>query len=67
MKLKTHSGAKKRFKKSGKKSKNGQPLIIGAKSCRRHLLTNKSKGQKKIKEITVAKGDGKNIKKLMPN
>ena len=41
MKQKTHSGAKKRFKvrKSGK--------VMTQKASKRHLLTNKSKGQKK--------------------
>jgi len=40
-KVKTHSGAKKRFRKN----KNG--LIKAAKAFRRHLLTKKSKNRKR--------------------
>jgi len=35
-KLKTHSGAKKRFKISGKKKKNGPPKVICGAANRRH-------------------------------
>ncbi len=40
MKQKTHSGSKKRVKVNGK----GKAFV--QKACKRHLLTNKSKGQK---------------------
>ena len=42
MKQKTHSGAKKRVKKTG----SGKFVV--QKSCKNHLLVNKSKRQKKL-------------------
>ena len=42
MKKKSHSGAKKRVKKTG----TGKLLV--QKSCKNHLLVNKSKRQKKL-------------------
>ena len=42
MKQKTHSGAKKRVKKTGKGT------FVVQKSCKNHLLVNKSKRQKKL-------------------
>jgi len=42
MKQKSHSGAKKRVKITG----SGK--LIVQKSCKNHLLVNKSKGQKKL-------------------
>ncbi|MFC1647395.1 50S ribosomal protein L35 [Patescibacteria group bacterium] len=42
MKQKTHSGAKKRVKKTG----TGKFVV--QKSCKNHLLVNKSKRQKKL-------------------
>ena len=42
MKQKSHSGAKKRVKKTGKGT------FVVQKSCKNHLLVNKSKRQKKL-------------------
>jgi large subunit ribosomal protein L35 len=42
MKQKSHSGAKKRVKITG----TGKMIV--RKSCKNHLLVNKSKGQKKL-------------------
>lgn len=42
MKKKTHSGAKKRVKKTG------TGIFVVQKSCKNHLLVNKSKRQKKL-------------------
>ncbi len=42
MKQKSHSGAKKRAKKTGKGT------FMVEKSCKNHLLVNKSKRQKKL-------------------
>lgn len=42
MKQKSHSGAKKRVKKTG------TGLFVVQKSCKNHLLVNKSKRQKKL-------------------
>ena len=61
MKQKTHSGLKKRVKvrKSG--------TIRVQKSCKNHLLSNKSKRQKKsgLKGIVVSPGVLKNVKKQL--
>ncbi len=64
MKQKTHSGAKKRFRVTGSKKK---PKIVGRKASARHLLSSKSKRQKKMqgKPFDMEKGDSKNIKKLL--
>tara|TARA_B100000315_G_C14050448_1_gene351650 strand:+ start:302 stop:502 length:201 start_codon:yes stop_codon:yes gene_type:complete len=64
MKQKTHSGAKKRFRLTGSKKKG---KIVGRKASARHLLTAKSKGQKKMrgKPFDMQKGDTKTIKKLL--
>lgn len=60
-KQKTHSGAKKRFKVTG----TGK--IMREKAGKRHLLEHKS--SKKTRALTgtteVAKGDVKNVKKLL--
>jgi len=58
MKQKTHSGMKKRIKitKTGK--------MIFQKPCKRHLLTNKSKRQKKIKTVTLHSSDKARINNL---
>ncbi len=64
MKQKTHSGAKKRFKATGSKK---QIKVVGRKASARHLLSNKSKRQKKMqgKTFDMQKGDTQTIKKLL--
>ncbi len=61
MKQKTHSGAKKRIKvkKSG--------TIMVRKSCKNHLLSNKSKRQKKsfLGGMRVSSGRKPSIRKLL--
>ena len=61
MKQKTHSGLKKRVKvrKSG--------TLTVSKSCKRHLLSNKSKGQKAAGKcgLPVNKTRLKSVKKLL--
>ena len=61
-KVKTHSGAKKRFKKVG----NG--LIKAARPFRRHLLTKKSaKRKRKLRtDLYIAKCDINHIAPLLP-
>ncbi|MGL5830637.1 MAG: large ribosomal subunit protein bL35 [Candidatus Altimarinota bacterium] len=63
MKQKSHSGAKKRVKKTA----SGKFLM--KKSAVKHLLTNKSKRQKKAHKSgkQMAPGDAKNFKKLLFN
>ena len=61
MKAKTHSGTKKRVKKTG----SGK--LIMAKACRRHLLVNKSKRQKNVKALGVDETNVKKLRKLLPN
>jgi large subunit ribosomal protein L35 len=62
MKIKTHSGAKKRIKVNG----NGKVFVN--KAAKRHLLANKSKRQKKSHKsgmaVTTARID--HIRKLLP-
>jgi len=62
MKQKTHSGLKKRVKvrKSG--------TIMVQKSCKRHLLDNKSKKQKKLNKcgMPVPAGRRQSLRRLMP-
>lgn len=62
MKQKTHSGAKKRVKING----GGKPFV--EKSCKRHLLTNKSKGQKaKFSDgMPVCPTRTRALRKMMP-
>jgi ribosomal protein L35 len=64
MKKKTHSATKKRFRKTGSKT---NPKIVGRKSASSHLLTNKSKRQKKMQgtPVKMSGGDAKVIKKLL--
>ena len=64
MKLKTHSGAKKRFKVTGSKR---QLKIIGRKASTRHLLMQKAKRQKKMtgKAHVLPKGDARYIRKML--
>lgn len=63
MKQKTHSGTKKRIevRKSG--------LLMAQKSCRNHLLSNKSKRQKKMYKsgMPVTKTQLRTVKKLVNN
>lgn len=61
MKQKTHSGAKKRVRKTGKGT------FIVRKSCKNHLLVNKSKRQKKLdnKGKTAEKPQQKILGKLL--
>lgn len=47
MKQKSHSGAKKRTKLTGRKKSNGSGKLMFGNACKRHLLTNKSKKAKK--------------------
>jgi ribosomal protein L35 len=64
MKQKTHSATKKRFRKTGSKK---NPKIVGRKASARHLLTSKSKRQKKMrgKAFQMMAGDKKVISKLL--
>jgi len=61
-KMKTHSGAKKRFKKN----KNG--LVKVTKSYRRHLLTQKtSKRKRKMRSSAyISDVDKRHVKYLLP-
>lgn len=63
MKLKTHSGTKKRVKVSGNKK------LFFDRSNKRHLLINKSKRQKKLHPLghPVHKSDDAKLRKLLPN
>ncbi len=40
-KLKTHSGAKKRFKITGRKKKNGPPKVVAGHAARSHNTSNR--------------------------
>jgi large subunit ribosomal protein L35 len=61
MKQKTHSGTKKRVKKTG----TGKYMV--EKSCKNHLLVNKSKRQKKLdkKGKVAEKPQQKMLSKLL--
>ena len=61
-KLKTHRGAKKRFKVTGKKK------IVYSKAYKSHLLTKKSaKRKRKLgKKDLVSDSDKSRIKKMLP-
>ena len=61
MKQKTHSGAKKRTKITG----GGK--VMFSKSCKQHLLSSKSKRQKKVSRLGVASPSGamNSLKKLL--
>ncbi|MBD3270349.1 50S ribosomal protein L35 [Candidatus Peregrinibacteria bacterium] len=63
MKQKSHSGVKKRIKKTG----SGK--LMWEKSAKKHLLTGKSKRQKKLHPggKPVSKSDAKNMAKLLAN
>ena len=60
-KLKSHSGAKKRFKLTASKK------VRVKRGSGRHLLTKKSRDNKRKKKsmITLEKGDSANIKKML--
>lgn len=62
MKLKTHKGASKRFKKTG----TGK--IMRASAFKRHILTSKTTKSKRqmrgLKE--VAEGDSKKLERMLP-
>lgn len=62
MKLKTHRGAKKRFKVTG----TGK--ILRMHSGKRHLLGTKAPGRmRKLKKLTlVSKAEAKNVKIMLP-
>ena len=61
-KLKTHRGAKKRFKITGKKK------ILHSKAYKNHLLTKKSAKRKRNlgKEDLIKDSDRSRIKKMLP-
>ena len=61
-KLKTHRGAKKRFKITGKKK------IVHSKAYKSHLLTKKSAKRKRNlgKEDLIKDSDKNRIKKMLP-
>lgn len=61
IKQKTHSGAMKRFKLTGTKK------IRRRSAYRSHLLGHKNADQKRnfTKDLTVAKGDEKNVRKML--
>lgn len=63
MKVKTHSGAKKRIRKTG----SGK--LQTEKAARRHLLLQKSRRQKSLGKspITLSHAMTKKIKKMIPN
>lgn len=60
-KMKTHSGAKKRFKKTG----SGK--LTHEQSNRRHLLEHKSsrRTRRLMQDKVLAKGDAKTVKRLL--
>jgi large subunit ribosomal protein L35 len=61
-KQKSHSGAKKRVRKTG----SGKLVI--KRNSRNHLLLQKSKRQKSLSRTLLAgKGDAKKLKSLLPN
>lgn len=64
MKQKTHSGLKKRVRVK----KNGKGAVMVQKSCKRHLLSNKSKSQKKShgSGYHVNPSRLRSVRKLMP-
>jgi len=61
-KLKTHKGAKKRFKVTGKKK------ILHSKAYKSHILSKKSAKRKRklSKQDAVSRTDRKRIKKMLP-
>lgn len=62
MKAKTHSGAKKRVQAKG----SGKSLkLTFNKAARRHLMVNKSKGQKAISNIEAHSTNVRALKRLL--
>ena len=61
-KLKTHKGAKKRFKVTGKKK------IVHSKAYKSHILTKKSAKRKRNlgKKDTIGQSDRGRIKEMLP-
>lgn len=61
-KLKTHKGARKRFKVTAKKK------ILHSQASKSHLLTKKSSKRKRTlgKKIMISRADRKTIKKMLP-
>jgi len=61
-KLKTHKGAQKRFKVTGKKK------IVHSKAYKSHILTKKSTKRKRNlrKQAVVSEADHGNIKEMLP-
>lgn len=64
MKQKTHSGAKKRFKLTGKKK---GLKVVGRKANARHLMVNKAKSQKRQarKAFAMSESDTATIRRLL--
>ena len=61
-KLKTHKGAQKRFKVTGKKK------IVHSKAYKSHILTKKSTKRKRNlrKQDVISKADHGNVKEMLP-
>ncbi len=64
-KLKTHSGAKKRFKITGKKKKNGPPKVLAGAANRRHCTSNRPRDMMRQSRGTFVmfETDGQNVLK----
>jgi ribosomal protein L35 len=60
MKAKTRKSASKRFKRTKTK-------LLVQKSCKNHLLVNKSKRTKNVKTMDAPKEFAKQINRLLPN
>jgi large subunit ribosomal protein L35 len=69
-KLKTHSGAKKRFKLSGRKKKNGPAKVIAGAANRRHKTSKRPRDMMRQSRGTMVlfETDGVNVRKhYLPN
>ena len=64
-KMKTHSGAKKRFKISNPKKKNGPPKVMAGAANRRHGTSNRPRDMMRESRGTFVlfETDGKNVLK----
>ena len=60
MKIKTRKAASKRVKRKKRK-------MMMQKSCQNHLLSNKSKRQKRMDYVEAPKSRAKQLKRLLPN
>jgi len=62
-KLKTHSGAKKRFKVTGKKKKNGAPKVLAGAANRRHKTSKRPRDMMRQSRGTMVlfETDGVNV------